>query len=618
MIISGCSLLIQPTTFGGGDAGMDAGAADASVADAGPTDAAGNDGGGGCVPACGEGFECVSMRCVPSSCARDEECDDLDECTVNTCRDGRCEVDLTARDGEACDGGTGVCAAGACVECVSDAQCPGRRCDTAANECVDCLEAADCTGDPGHFCRGFVCSATRACVLDDSVRDGTACAGGTEVCSGGACAAPGTTRWARRFGGTNFATLQGVAVDGERNVYVVGDFSREIDLGGGSVTSSGEADFFIASYDAAGRHRWSRTLGGAGDEDTVTAVAVDGSGNVYLTGTFAGAIELGGGVQPSRGERDIFLASYTNDGAYRWSRTFGVEGGTGEGAANALAADVSGNVYLAGAFADALDFGGGALSGSGPFDAYVVSFSPSGAHRWSRSFGGFSSAHGVAVDPVMGHVVVSASYRQPFEFAGASVLHQGGVDAMVASFTSAGEPRWVRGFGGPSSDNAISVAADLVGRIYVTGFFEGEVDFGPGAGVASGAGSSDVFLRGYGSGGDHRWLHRFGDAQQQVGTAVTTDPSGGVFVTGSFLGTITFGASSHTAGSLHGMFLAHYNSGGTLRWSRAYSGTGSSQPAALAADSGGHLYVVGNAASDADLGVTPMGTGHGVLLSIVR
>lgn len=611
VIISGCSLLIQPTTFGGGDAGMDAGAADASVADAGPTDAAGNDGGGGCVPACGEGFECVSMRCVPSSCARDEECDDLDECTVNTCRDGRCEVDLTARDGEACDGGTGVCAAGACVECVSDAQCPGRRCDTAANECVDCLEAADCTGDPGHFCRGFVCSATRACVLDDSVRDGTACAGGTEVCSGGACAAPGTTRWARRF--AEFAQAARVAVDAARNVYIAGFVGGMVDFGGGVDSSRGGTDAFLASYDAEGRYRWSRTFGWT-DDDWAHGVAVDAAGNVYVTGIFVGPVDFGGGVLTSAADGDIFLASYTSDGAHRWSHNFGAPVGVNEQpGVEALVVDRASNVFLAGSFQGSIDFGGGSIVTAGVSDVFVASFTSSGMHRWSRAYGGaaYDGAMDLALDPANGHLLVCGIFQGEVTLGATTLTSGGGFDGFVLSLTAGGEPRWARRLGGGASDNAQAVAVDAVGRVYVTGFFQGDADLE--FGTTSAVGGTDIFVVSYNAEGVHRWTRTYGGAEGEVSWAIEADDAGHVYLVADYTTPITVGGPALPADA--STFVASYTSTGMHRWSR---GVRLGQGLALAADSGGHLYVVGIAASDADLGVTPMGTGRGVLLSIVR
>jgi hypothetical protein len=70
------------------------------------------------------------------------------------------------------------------------------------------------------------------------------------------------------------------------------------------------------------RHIWSRSFGDS-DDDIGRAVAVDGSGNVILTGWFEGAVDFGGGLLTSVGDRDIFLAKYDMDGNHIWSRAYG-------------------------------------------------------------------------------------------------------------------------------------------------------------------------------------------------------------------------------------------------------------------------------------------------------
>ncbi|HLN81480.1 MAG TPA: hypothetical protein VK392_09850, partial [Thermoanaerobaculia bacterium] len=86
----------------------------------------------------------------------------------------------------------------------------------------------------------------------------------------------GAQIWARRLSGSGAfdnAYASGIAVDGAGNVVVVGAFQNSVDFGGGSLTSAGGTDMFVAKYSASGAHLWSRRFGGASD-DYAEAVTV--------------------------------------------------------------------------------------------------------------------------------------------------------------------------------------------------------------------------------------------------------------------------------------------------------------------------------------------------------
>jgi len=108
-------------------------------------------------------------------------------------------------------------------------------------------------------------------------------------------------------------------------------------------------------------HAWSRGIGAVG-KDYAVGVAVDESGNVYLTGMFSGSADFGDGkpLSSANGSGDIFVASYTAKGAHRWSKRFG---DTGEDGGDDVWIDASGNVYVAGSFSGGVDFGGPARVG---------------------------------------------------------------------------------------------------------------------------------------------------------------------------------------------------------------------------------------------------------------
>jgi hypothetical protein len=151
----------------------------------------------------------------------------------------------------------------------------------------------------------------------------------------------------------------------------MGYFNGSVDFGGGPLTSVlGSFDIFLAKFDSAGNHLWSKRFGGASNEYP-TAVAVDGSGNAFLTGDIFGSVDFGGGLLTSAGGQDIFLAKFDPAGNHLWSKRFGdTVGQLGKG----IAVDGSGNAFLTGAFFGSVDFGGGPLTSAGLADIFLAKF----------------------------------------------------------------------------------------------------------------------------------------------------------------------------------------------------------------------------------------------------
>ncbi len=366
--------------------------------------------------------------------------------------------------------------------------------------------------------------------------------------------ATGNHVWSKRFGDGLVQYGTDVSVDGAGNVIVTGYFEGSVDFGGGVLTGSG-GDLFVAKFDAAGTHVWSRRFGGT-DYDIGHGVAVDGSNNVIATGSFRASIDFGGGVltAPGISTHDIYVAKFDADGNHVWSKNFGdasAQAGYG------VAVDGSGNAIVTGFFDSSVNFGGGVLTNPGAQDIFVAKFDATGNHVWSKGFGDAEdqTGFGVAVDG-SGNVIAAGSFWSSVDFGGGALTSAGGTDAYIAKFDASGNHVWSKRFGNASSDDVYGGDVDGSGNVIVTGTFYDSVDFGGGA--LTSAGDGDIYLAKFNASGNHVSSKRFGDTDTQWGNSVAVDGSGNVILAGAFRGGVDFGGGVRTSTGGFDIFLAKF------------------------------------------------------------
>jgi len=355
----------------------------------------------------------------------------------------------------------------------------------------------------------------------------------------------GDTTWVRRYNGPGNANdkARALAVDSSGNVYVTG-YSAS--------TSAYPYNFDIATlkYKADGDTDWVRRYNGPGnDYDGASAIAVDGSGNVYVTGSSQG---IGTSA-------DYTTIKYYSNGDTAWVRRYSTEYWD---AAFAMAVDDSGNVYVTG-----YSYGNGA-------DYTTIKYYPDGDTAWVRRYNGpgnsNDNAFAIAVDSSGNVYVTGLSYG--------SGTYQ---DYATIKYYPSGDTAWVRRYNGSGNfdDEAYAIAVDASGNVYVTGItsmFSGYDDY---ATVKYDQNGNEVWDRIYNGPVD----------STDIPSRLTIDGSGNIYVTGRSIGSWT---------NYDYATIRYYTNGDTA-WVRRYScGLGLSslddEATAIAVDASGNVYVTGN------------------------
>ena len=347
------------------------------------------------------------------------------------------------------------------------------------------------------------------------------------------------TAWVRYYGnGSSDDGAQAIVVDNNGNVYVTGS--------GWNGTSY---DYATIKYGPGGDTLWSRLYNGPSDfSDVATAICLDGSGNVIVTGFSYGGINV---------DFDYATVKYSSAGDELWVRRYNGPGNFEDKAAS-IATDSAGNIYVTGSsyFGDGLNI-----------DYATLKYSSGGDSLWLHRFDGPGHDEDMASALVVDHnnnVIVTGHQYNGVDF-----------DFATIKYTTTGDTLWVRTYSGPENadDAAKTLTVDNAGNVYVTGYvYDNGIQY---ATIKYSPAGDSLWVREYNGPGDFE--------DEPMGIAV--DKSGNVYVTG------------HSDGGITDFDYAtlKYAADGTLLWTQRYNGTGNSQDyaTALAVDTSGNVYVTG-------------------------
>lgn len=289
------------------------------------------------------------------------------------------------------------------------------------------------------------------------------------------------------MGGPGIDSAEGIAVDDFGNVYITGLFRETADFdpdeGTLELTSSGDADIFVQKIDSEGQLVWAVSIGGT-KNNAVAAIAVDGSGDVLITGSFEGTMDFdpGDGLYElsSADSHDIFIEKIDAVGHFVWAK---VIGGGAEDFGNGIAVDALGNVLVTGEFRDIVDFdvqnNTATLDGGRFGDTFVLKLDSGGGFLWARDTAdpdgrGFVAGQSIAVDGT-GNVYTTGALSTNFiDFdpgtSTGTIEHPiQGPSVYVWKLDSSGHFIWVTTLDGESIGNSISL--DTSGKVFVTGSF---------------------------------------------------------------------------------------------------------------------------------------------------
>ena len=354
--------------------------------------------------------------------------------------------------------------------------------------------------------------------------------------------ASGVLQWGAFIRGSLHDYGNGIASDASGNVYVTGQTSTSgltiSGVSGGQTKSGTHTDAFFAKYSATGTLLWGKIIGGTGTE-AAYGISIESSGNVYVTGfstqsgfTLSGV--NGGQMKPADTGGDAFVAKYDPNGVLLWGRFVGIIGGDELGLGSSL--DSSGNLYITGYAASTFTLSGISggqtkAAGSGT-DIFIAKYNTNGALLWGRFLGGAPTDAAWAIsNDTFGNVYV-AGYTNGAAWtlsgvSGGQTKSTSNQDAVIAKYDANGVLQWGKFIGNTGADQAIGVANDTSGNVYVTGYLEstGFTLSGVLAGFTTTTATRQGFVAKYDGVGALQWAYLLNSQGYSAGWAIATNAS---------------------------------------------------------------------------------------------
>ena len=409
-----------------------------------------------------------------------------------------------------------------------------------------------------------------------------------------------TAGWATSMQSALVSDMEG---DIAGNHYFTGSLiSLAANFGSITLPSNSNSDLFVAKQDANGQFLWAVRAGNplAGNDQS-NGIAVDSSGDVFITGSFDGTSQFGALSLTSAGDTDAFVAKLDGStGDFLWVRPLG---GTANDGGNGIAVDPDGNVVVSGEF-DRTSGSGGTTSDR-PL-IFVSKFAGDGTSLWTRSVSGAmqGSLFSIAIDST-GAIYAGGRFQGTADFSTGSLISTAYLpssfglpvdDGLVSKLDPDGNWIWARSLPGDSAEFVSDMIVGPDQQLYISGRFEGAANLD--GNVIISAGFTDFYVaKVEAATGSVDWAQRMGGTDKELyGGDLAFDPQGNLNIVGTFRGTADFGPQSITTdGGIENAFISTLTPAGTfLATHRVVTGTFSGGINIVVPVGGLHIDAAGN------------------------
>jgi len=399
--------------------------------------------------------------------------------------------------------------------------------------------------------------------------------------------------WMSYYGGSSRDYAMGMQPDGFGNMILIGYTYSDDFHGHENAFHGGDNDVYAAKITSEGDLVWMTYLGGT-KADRASDLAIDSTGNIYITGATESWDFEGQTNDFHIGLNDGFVVKIDSEGQLQWMTYVG---GTGYEYGFGIAVNDLGESYLVGSTWSFLFEGRVNHYLGGSYDGYLVKVNEVGDVQWMYYLGGSDTdvAKDISIDST-GTLIVSGT-TQSDDCEGRTNDHHGGIsDAFMAGYSPEGLVNWMTYMGGSSWDEGESIILDGSDIILMTGWsmsddFEGRTN--------SYMGAQDAFVLRASPTGLLDWMTYLGGSGYDSSRGITLLPSG-LIATAGWTDSLDYAGRTntiHDTNTSDGV-LTLVDEYGVLQWSTYLGGPREDVAYSVAPSrSGDHFLVSGYTSS---------------------
>lgn len=366
----------------------------------------------------------------------------------------------------------------------------------------------------------------------------------------------GALVWAVSLGGDGLDQANYLTVDNNGNPTIIGQTqSSTFNAGTYSFPNQGAEDIFVVHLNSSGSVLWAKPIGSYGT-DRGEEVNSDAQGNVIMTSIFQESITLGPNMYTALGGSfNGLVTKYDASGNLLWAINLGISGDT-EVYGNGI--DNNGNIVVSGYCDGSVDFdplGAHNVVNSNGNKGFVAKYTPAGKLIWVNFINGdFEYKQSIVGLDSNNNIYLTGAFSGSATFNGSiGITAAGSEDTFLAKYSSAGAFQFAKDIGGSgASSYPYQIRADKTNDVYITGYFNGTIDFNPDPTATASIsyhGQQDFYIGKYDSNGNYIWAFSGGSTgcSSTAGEELSIDNNNDIVLAGNFCQTVDFDPSTCVA-----------------------------------------------------------------------
>ena len=343
--------------------------------------------------------------------------------------------------------------------------------------------------------------------------------------------------WGKQFGSDAYTSdIQAITSDGQNRFFAFTHYKNTFSVEGVDYESNGGNDLLLFALNEDGDVEWVVSEGGV-DDEFAQLIKTDDEGNVYIAGKFTGSIVINEVEYISNGLFDMYMAKYSNDGAFIWAKTFG-----GPNSESIISMEIKYNaIVLGGRFYNYTVIQEDTMFSYDGTDVFVSRFDLEGNLTNQISLGGNSvdKISDMSID-AYANIYITGDFYTDIYLDDDTYFNTGDLLGIyVAKYTAGLDLVWAHQLDGDDLNPDIKLEVSPSGICYISGPFISNIYFGN-SHISTQASNVDLYLAVFQEDGTPNWISHYYSSSMESIVDIGIDQEGSVYLLGQYLADIHF------------------------------------------------------------------------------